>query len=525
MRLTTSFSSSALLRHGASRRTTALPLHRHHHGFIQQQQQRRRSLLTLAIETSCDDTCVAILEKCASGAARLHFDKKFTSDNRADGGVNPKVAVGVHTQKLSSLVQEAMQALPLWTDTTGGGKEPPLPVRGPRTGEYRLRSRPDFISVTRGPGMTSNLAVGINTAKGLAVAWEIPVLGVHHMQAHALTPMLVDALAAGAADPSSPRPKEKTFPFLTLLVSGGHTQLVLSHSLTSHSILATAPSTAIGNMLDQAARIILPPSVTSSAANVMYGALLEQFAFPPSSTTTPTIKYNYTPPINRAADLTPFSVPEYPDWHITPPHAQERTLAYSFTGIGSQVQTALARNPDMSIPERQMLARGCMQVAFEHLISVALLSLTKPPKKKPSLVTPTTKDILDRQVKMLVISGGVASNGFLRHIVRSTLDARGFKGIEVVAPPVRLCTDNAAMIAWAGMEMWEAGWRTGLGFEPRRKWSVDEETTGGGDDKGGLLGGYFQEGTQMLERKGEKVDEVREEYREKLREVDSRVFV
>ncbi|KAI1755154.1 hypothetical protein F4782DRAFT_436815 [Xylaria castorea] len=194
-------------------------------------QQTRRQLVTLAIETSCDDTCVAILEKNSAGVAHLHFNEKITSDNRAFNGVHPVTAVISHTENLAPLVRKALGALPKVASidsTQEGGNGKSLSVDG------CLRVRPDFVSVTRGPGMMSNLATGLNVAKGLAIAWDVPLLAVNHMQAHALTPQLVGALQHTKTDQAPDLANEEAgdgglrgpqFPFLSLLVSGGHTML------------------------------------------------------------------------------------------------------------------------------------------------------------------------------------------------------------------------------------------------------------------------------------------------------------
>lgn len=188
----------------------------------------------LAIETSCDDTVVAVLSRSrGSGRTALLFNERLSSDHRAFGGVNPSVTVQAHNATLAPL--------------------------GDRDG------RPDFVAVTRGPCIVSNLAVGLNLAKGLALAWGVPLVVVHHMQAHAL------------AD-EEPRPPE--FP-LTLLVLGGHTQLVHSASLTDNRVVADTGDIAVGNLLDQTARVILPCAVLDASPDVMYGRQLEAFAFAP----------------------------------------------------------------------------------------------------------------------------------------------------------------------------------------------------------------------------------------------------
>jgi N6-L-threonylcarbamoyladenine synthase len=276
-----------------------------------------RFLLTLAIETSCDDTSVAVLEKttCTSTGrtiAKLHFHKKITSNNVAFNGVHPLVALESHQENLARLVAEAIDNLPSsklgnalakgCIDEDELGSRVHYEVNEEHT--IFKKRLPDFISVTRGPGMRSNLFTGLDTAKGLAVAWQKPLVGVHHMQAHALTPRLVDALqtrgttrmlpeaSTGSINSEShcygrpgvqsikPIHAEPDFPFLSVLASGGHTLLVRSASLTDHEIMASTSDISIGECLDKIARIVLPPEVLQTAGSTMYGALLETFAFP-----------------------------------------------------------------------------------------------------------------------------------------------------------------------------------------------------------------------------------------------------
>ncbi|KAK1545243.1 glycoprotease [Colletotrichum paranaense] len=483
-----------------------------------QRQHQYRTLLTLAIETSCDDTCVALLSKDPSplGRATLHFHRKITSDSTAYGGVYPPVALRSHDASLAPLVAEALSSLPpaaseaearnhddsklIQIGGKGGGRSlagelgpssnNTLTVAGTR------RQKPDFVSVTRGPGMSANLASGLSTAKGLATAWQVPLLAVNHMQAHALTPRLVSALArhdpttstASSSTTASSSPTvdvtatiKPEYPFLTLLVSGGHTQLVHSRSLTSHRILASSSNIAVGDALDKAARHILPPDMLASHGDVMYGALLERFAFPdsfvPSSLSSSDPKsqhghdYEYTPPLRRVDEIAPYTAPPPYSWTLHPPLSASRALSYEFNGLGSEVRKiATSKGGSMSLDERRILARATMRLLFEHLATRIFLALAAEPELKDAL-------------KTLVVSGGVASNRFLMHVLRKMLDVRGFEHVEITAPPPALCTDNAAMIAWTGMEMYEAGWESSLSVHPERKWSIDPSS-----EEGGILG-------------------------------------
>jgi N6-L-threonylcarbamoyladenine synthase len=426
-------------------------------GYIQ-----RRQLLTLAIETSCDDTSVAVLEKHKNNSATLHFHSKITSDNRLYGGVHPIASHESHQKNLAVLVGQALRSLPVQKNAN-----PHLTnilfLEG-RSGR-EIRQKPDFITVTRGPGMRSSLNTGLDTAKGLAVAWQIPFLGVNHMQAHALTPRLVSALDAVESGRTDTVEKEPAFPFLTLLVSGGHTMLVHSRSLCDHEILANTTDMAVGDMIDKAAREVLPKNYLDSASDVMYGKLLESFAFPGRHPI-----HDYIPPSSftrpRISQL-----PGY-EWTINPPYCApgpEGSIKYAdvftFSGIGSSVKGIMSRLPEMDDTGRGILARETMALAFEHLTSRILFALQR----------------LDtRSIRTLVVSGGVASNQFLKTILRENLNTKGYKDIKLIFPPPKFCTDNAAMIAWTGIEMYEAGWLTSLDAMAVKKWSIDPRAADGG---------------------------------------------
>jgi N6-L-threonylcarbamoyladenine synthase len=443
----------------------------------------------LAIETSCDDTAVAVLRRNGSNelsadetTTRSHtllFNERITSDHRQFGGIMPPVAVQGHTSALAPLLRRAIAHLP---DAAGSEIEEESDVeRGERrricwTEDGRAKQMPDFISVTRGPGIMPNLSVGLSMAKGLAVAWDVPIVGVHHMQAHALTPRLVTALGlkqnvaagAGAGAGAGSDVKERTsgrysglgepsFPFLSLLVSGGHTQLVHSQSLTSHSIIATTADVAIGNLLDHSARSILPDKVLASATDVMYGRLLESFAFPEGGTPE---EYAFYQPATCRADEIEDQDTGYA-WKLPSPLKQSRKLAYSFSGLGTSVGKITSAKPLMDEVERRVLARHTMAAAFRHLVGRLCIAL---------------EDVPDlNRAQTLVVAGGVACNRFLMHVLQSTLAVRGYGHLDIMAPPPSLCTDNAAMIAWTGMEMFEDGWETDLDMLAIHKWPMDPE--------------------------------------------------
>ncbi|KAL8700682.1 MAG: hypothetical protein Q9224_000858 [Gallowayella concinna] len=317
--------------------------------------------------------------------------------------------------------------------------------------------------------MYSCLTTGLNTAKGLAVAWQVPLVGVNHMQAHALTPRLVHALEAPRSKYAKPE-----FPFLTLLVSGGHTMLVHSKTLTHHAILASTLDVAIGDALDKMARHILPADVIENSGEIMYGRLLESFAFPDGVQ-----NYNYVAPSTRAEEMS--SKSSSWAWALAPPLAKTRSgtrskaMEFTFTGIGSAIERICQGRVKVMTPdERVDLAREAMRVAFEHLASRVLMALQKLNE---------SHNADTKRIGTVIVSGGVASNRFLTKLLRSCLDIRGFAHIRLIFPPPSLCTDNAAMIAWTGTEMYKAGFESDLSCRALRKWSIDPDA-----EDGGILG-------------------------------------
>lgn len=425
----------------------------------------------LTVWFNSDDTSVAIVEKnktrtgCA--AAQIHFLENITADSREYRGIHPILALESHQENLAKLVGKALAHLPEAPTDVGSARQNVARQISLADGS-KPRQKPDFISATRGPGMRSNLSTGLDTGKALSVAWQIPFVGVHHMQAHLLTPRLVSSLEEQSSSPS--QPTRPAFPFLSILVSGGHSILVKSASITEHEVMASSVDIAIGESLDKSAREILPGSLLQDAKNTMYGKMLEQFAFPNG----PADYADYRPPMTRGEEVVKRKTAW--GWSLTTPFANTRHLQFSFSSIASAVSKLVSQKQDggMSHDERVMLAREAMRICFEHLASRTIIALEalRHAAKSP-----------DEEVKTLVVSGGVAANKFLMAVLRSFLKARGFGHIEILAPPAYLCTDNAAMIGWAGIEMFEANWQSDLSCRALRKWSLDP-----GADDGGVLG-------------------------------------
>ena len=437
-------------------------------------------------QTSCDDTSVAVAEISAGAerqwSLRTLFHRKITANNEAFSGIHPVVALESHQESLAPLVKMALD------------------------NSSRSFGSVDLVCATRGPGMRSNLSCGLDTAKGLALGLRVPFIGVHHMQAHALTPRLVSAMRTQPAEHLEDGVAGKPmFPFLTALLSGGHTMLLESQNLVEHRILAETQDIALGDCLDKVARAVVPTDRLSAP----YGKALEDFAFPNGEA-----DFDYTPPYQRRHELETRGTSWA--WSLSPPISKSgaKKMIYSFSGLLSaverimrhpsdpdgQMNQSICRDPaDVTIAERRELAREAQRVAFEHFASRMLLyleshgtavgpglgSVDAPPPDLSAdniacLDLNGQKQRSRANISTLVVSGGVASSAYLRHVLRRILDVRGFPHLALNFPSPELCTDNALMIAWAGWEMFQAGYRSRMDVRPLRKWSMDSASPDGG---------------------------------------------
>ncbi|KAK9469321.1 glycoprotease family-domain-containing protein [Lipomyces arxii] len=350
-----------------------------------------RTLRVLAIETSCDDTAVCVLDHTASSPPELVFDARMTLNSAQTGGIVPVQAIAHHMTSLAPLVASALATHP---------------------------SPPDLVCATRGPGMRGCLTIGLEHAKALAVAFNVPLVGVNHMLGHLLVPRML------ALD--SPR-----FPFVSLLVSGGHTLLVHSSSALTHVILAETVDIAIGDALDKCARVL-------GFCGVHHAAQLD--AFVKNVNNTRPVK-----PDEIARDGIRMSLPMK-----TKPN-RPQSAAFSFASFETMVKYGIA-DRTLSEREREVVATQVQRTVFEHLIDRTRYAL--------SLFHP--------RPTRFVLSGGVASNSTLRAMLEAA-----FADVEFYFVPPALCIDNARMIAWAGIEMYEAGLQTALSATPIGKWPLD----------------------------------------------------
>ena len=329
--------------------------------------------IILGIESSCDETAAALVT--SDRMVLSHRLAGQEAEHRPFGGVVPEIAARAHVEALAPLIEGA------------------LVDAGMRLADV------DAIAATAGPGLIGGVMVGLVTAKALCHAASKPLIAVNHLEGHALSPRL--------ADPAL------RYPYLLLLVSGGHCQLLLISGVGQHQRLATTIDDAAGEAFDKTAKLLglgFPggPAVEAAAAVGNAGAV----------------------PLPR------------PLLGSIEPH-------FSFAGLKS----AVLRARDSGLHSAQDIAASFQQAVVDCLIDRTRRALELAP-----------------EATALVVAGGVAANGAIRAALEALASANG---LPFVAPPQWLCTDNAAMIGWAGVERFEAGLFDGLDFEARPRWPLD----------------------------------------------------
>ncbi|KAI4521924.1 peptidase M22, glycoprotease [Schizophyllum commune Loenen D] len=359
---------------------------------------RRRGIKVLALESSADDTCAAVLDDekvLANVVIKQH------AINAQYGGIYPYAAIEAHQKNMACRV--IRRAL---SDSGVGLADL------------------DGIAFTRGPGMGGCLGVCTNAGKAIAAVLDKPIVGVHHMQAHALTALF-----------TSPKNAPVRFPFLTLLISGGHTMIVLATSLNSFQILADTRDSAIGRAFDKVAR-----SLEIQSGDTHLGAALEAFCTknPTESTSSgPLLKFSRCMP---------------------------GKLAFSYGGLHSQVDRYLENHggvQNLDVEHRRIVARAFQEAAAEQLAEKLKLALDQCLRR-------------GIQVGDVVASGGVASNAYIRQKFHSLV--RTYDGIALNFPPSSLCTDNAVMIGWASLHRFREKDYDDYSINPKSKWSIEDLT-------------------------------------------------
>jgi len=335
----------------------------------------------LGIETSCDETAVAVVDDERRILAE-HVFSQF-DDHAAYGGVVPEIAARAHLEKLDRLIDRCMADAGLAFGAL------------------------DAVAATAGPGLIGGLIVGSAMGKAIALAHDLPFVAVNHLEAHALTARLTDALA---------------FPYLLLLVSGGHTQLLVVEEVGRYRRLGSTIDDAVGEAFDKTAKML--------GLGYPGGPAVEAMA--------------------ASGDPTAFEMPR--------PLTRQAGCQFSFSGLKTKVRQTILRL-GATAAEAQIKADLC--ASFQAAVADTLCDRFAHAAR-----------LFRRQWRgdVAVIAGGVAANATLRQALEACADANG---LRLCIPPQRLCTDNGVMVAWAGIERLRRGLVDPLDAAVRPRWPLD----------------------------------------------------
>jgi N6-L-threonylcarbamoyladenine synthase len=337
----------------------------------------------LGIETSCDETAAAIV----SAEREIHANLVLSQldEHRPYGGVVPEIAARSHLDHIDGLVARALEEAGLGFGDLAG------------------------VAATAGPGLIGGVFVGVMTAKAIAAARKLPFLAINHLEGHALTVRLTHGI---------------DFPYLLLLVSGGHCQLLVVEGVGRYRRLGGTMDDAVGEAFDKSAKLL-------------------------------GLDYPGGPALERAArDGAParFDLPR--------PMLGRPNCDFSFSGLKTALRHKVVGLGPGALNDRD---RADLAAAFQAAVGDVLVD-----RSARALAIFQARY---RQSGPLVVAGGVAANLYLRGRLA---DLAAGEGVELVAPPAHLCTDNGAMIAWAGLERLRLGLVDPLDFAPRPRWPLED---------------------------------------------------
>src|SRR4051812_33108250 len=344
-------------------------------------------MLVLGIETTCDETAAAVVERRDDGRGKIRSNVILSQVNEhaVFGGVVPEIAARAHVETLDHVIARAMDEAGLKLNQMDG------------------------IAAAAGPGLIGGVIVGLTTAKAIALVLEKPLIAVNHLEAHALTARLTDGIP---------------FPYCLFLASGGHTQIVAVRGVGNHLRLGTTMDDAIGEAFDKTAKML--------GLGYPGGPQVEQRA--------------------KRGNPARFALPR--------PMQGRREPDFSLSGLKTAVRLEAERIAPLSEQDVADLCASFQQAVLDVIVDRLRAGLRVFRRQYGA---PTA----------LVIAGGVAANQAIRAVLQKlAADA----GTKLVAPPPVLCTDNAAMIAWAGAERLNCGLSDPLDFAPRARWPLDEVT-------------------------------------------------
>jgi N6-L-threonylcarbamoyladenine synthase len=343
----------------------------------------KRAFTVLGIETSCDETAAAVVRGRAPGPGEILSNIILTQieEHRPYGGVVPEIAARSHVEALDSIIDSAL-----------------------RESQTAL-SQIDAVAATAGPGLIGGVMVGLTMAKAVAMAAHKPLVGVNHLEAHALTARLTGGVA---------------FPFALLLVSGGHCQLLAVEGVGQFRLYGTTIDDAVGEAFDKAAKLLGLPYPG--------GPAIEALA--------------------RQGNAKRFALPR--------PMLGRDNADFSFAGLKTAVRQSVAPG-DIDNPAD--LAASFQQAVIDVLTDRTRVALRR------------FRTEFEPSSRTLVVAGGVAANAALRNALTALCKEENF---AISIPPPRLCTDNAAMVAWAGIERCATGTFDALSLAPRARWPLQD---------------------------------------------------
>jgi len=346
-------------------------------------------MIVLGIETSCDETAAAVVTDGREILANEIWSQ--VEEHRPFGGVVPEVAARSHVVGVDAVIERAME-------TAGIGF-----------------SDLDAVAATGGPGLIGGVLVGVMTAKAIASAVKVPFIGVNHLEAHALTVRLTEGETEAAA----------AFPYLLLLVSGGHCQLLIVEGVGRYQRLGTTIDDALGEAFDKTAKML--------GLGYPGGPRVEAAA--------------------RSGDPSRFELPR--------PLLGRDNCDFSFSGLKTKVRQTIEDLPAGPLRDDDVsdICASFQKAATDVLVDRCRRAIG------------IFKNRFETGGAM-VVAGGVAANMQIRDAI---IELTRSTGMRFLAPPAALCTDNGAMVAWAGLERLKAGFADGADFKPRPRWPLDPD--------------------------------------------------
>ncbi|MCW5724268.1 MAG: tRNA (adenosine(37)-N6)-threonylcarbamoyltransferase complex transferase subunit TsaD [Maricaulaceae bacterium] len=345
------------------------------------------ALTVLGLESSCDESAAAVVRRHADGRVEVLADLVLgqAAAHAPYGGVVPEIAARAHAEVMDGLAKQALAQAGLELNQIDG------------------------VAATAGPGLIGGVMAALMTAKGLALGAGLPLLAVNHLEGHALSPRLSAPLE---------------FPWLLLLVSGGHTQLLIAEGVGRYRRLGATLDDAAGEAFDKTAKVMGLPYPGGPAVEAMAAK----------------------------GDPARFALPE--------PLKGKPGCDFSFAGLKTAAKETWERLENPSEQDRADLCAAMQAAIVKHLAARAARAMDLFAEAHPDVPAP----------RPLVAAGGVAANAAIREALETAAAARGF---ALIAPPQKWCADNAAMIALAGAERLALGLTDGLDAPARARWPLD----------------------------------------------------